>query len=102
MGASDEFYHVSGARLIKFELYLTKWSYLLLRFRFTILSFFIDNLGLGVVMSDIPGLAYHLPTRLRFNNIDHSHATYVQESAIGGVMHVDLVVRQTIGATGQI
>jgi hypothetical protein len=55
---------------------------MLLRFRFTILSFFIDNLGLGVVMSDIPGLAYHVPTRLRFNNIDHSHATYVQESSV--------------------
>ena len=69
---------------------------MLLRFRFTILSFFIDNLGLGVVMSDIPGLAYHVPTRLRFNNTDHSHATYVQESAIGGVMHVDLGTMENI------
>ena len=69
---------------------------MLLRFRFTIVSF-IDNLGLRVVMSDIPGLAYHVPTRLRFNNTDHSHATYVQESAIGGVMHVDLGRMKAMG-----
>ena len=45
----------------------------------------------------MPGLAYHVPTRLRFNNIDHSHATYVQESAIRGVMHVDLGRMKAMG-----
>jgi hypothetical protein len=57
----------------------------------------IISTGLGVVTSDIPCLAYHIPTRLRFNNIDHSHATYVQESAIGGVMHMDLGRMKAMG-----